>query len=124
MDEHSSLMDALGLEAFLINTGLQSLVQEFIEGQTEHVIELEFFIGEKTISVHSVEKGGSFEKSAGVFFFKSKQFSGCFSELGEHEMHSPDFSLVLETVLADKLQFVVDSFLFEGSSGSVEGGGV
>ena len=65
-------MDALGLEAFLINTGLQSLVQEFIEGQTEHVIELEFLIGEETISVHSSEKGGSFEKSAGVFFFKSK----------------------------------------------------
>jgi hypothetical protein len=34
---------------------------------------------------------------------------------------SPDFAFVLEAVLADQLQLVVDSLLFEGTTGSVEG---
>jgi hypothetical protein len=37
-------------------------------------------------------------------------------------MDSPDLTLVLETVFTDELQFVIDSFLFERSSGSLEGG--
>ena len=72
VDEHSGLMDALGLESFLVDSGLESLVQEFVESQTQDVIEFEFFVGEKTISVHSVQKGSAFEKSSGVFFFEGK----------------------------------------------------
>ena len=120
VDEDSSLVNTLGLEAFLIDSSLQSLVQKLIEGQTQDVIEFEFFIGEETISVHSVEKCSTFEHSSWVFFLKSEKLSGCLSELGEKEMNSPYFSLVLETILSDQLQFVVDSFLFEGSSGSFE----
>ena len=36
-------------------------------------------------------------------------------------MDSPDLTFVLETVLANQLQLVIDSFLFEGSSRSLEG---
>ena len=42
----------------------------------------------------------------------------------EQELDSPDFSLVLETVLSDKAKLVMDSLLFEGSSGGLEGGRV
>ena len=45
MDQDSGLMDRLGLEALLIDTGLDSLIEEFIEGKTENVIELEFLVG-------------------------------------------------------------------------------
>ena len=124
VDEHSGLMDALGLEALLIDSGLQSLVKEFIESETQDVIELEFLIGEETISVHSVEKCGTFEKPSGVFFLEGEELPGCLSEVGEEEMNSPYFSLVLEAVFADQLKFVIDSLLFEGSSGSFEGGGI
>jgi len=72
--------------------------------------------------VHSVEKGSSFEKSSGIFLLKSKQLSGGFSESGEQQVNSPNLTFVLETVFAYKLKFVIDSFLFEGSSWSVEGG--
>ena len=121
VDQHSCLVDALRLEAFLVDTGLQSLVEEFVEGQTEDVIELEFLVGEETIAMHSVEEGSTFEKSSGVFFLEGEELSGCFSELGEGEMHSPYFSLILEAVLADKLEFVINPFFFVGSSWSLEG---
>ena len=44
--------------------------------------------------MHSVKKCGSFEQSSGVFFFKSKQLSGSFSESGKQEVDSPYFSFV------------------------------
>ena len=122
VDQNTGLMNALGLETFLVDSSLQSLVQKFIESQTQNVIEFEFLIGEQTVSVHSVKKGSSFEESSRIFLFKSEQLSGGLSEFGEQEMDSPYLSFVLEAVLADELQFVIDSFLFEGSSRCFEGG--
>ena len=101
MNQHSSLMNALGLETFLVDTSLQPLIEELIESQTQDIIEFKFFMGEKTISVHSVKKGSTFEQSSWVFFLKCKQFSGSLSEFSEKEVNSPDFSLVLKTVFAD-----------------------
>ena len=122
VNEDSGLMDGLGLETFLIDSSLQSLVKEFIDSKTQDVIELELLVAEEAVSVHSVEEGSSFEESSGVFFLKSEELTGSLSELGEEEMNSPDLTLVLETVLSYELQFVIDSFLFERSSGSLEGG--
>ena len=110
------------MEGVLRNSGLQSAVKKFVKGESEHVIELEFFGGEKTISVHSSEEGSTFEKSSGVLLFESEELSGCLSELGESKMHSPYFSLVLEAVLSHELQFVVDSFLLVRSPWSLESG--
>lgn len=108
----------------MVDSSLESLVEEFVEGKPKDVIELEFLVGEETIPMHSVEEGSSFEQSSRILFFKSKQLSGCFSEFGEEEVHSPDLSLILQPVFADKLKLVVDSFLFERPSGGLEGGGV
>lgn len=124
VDQGSSLMDALGLEALLVDSGLQPLVKELIDGKTQHVIELELFVGEETVSVHSVEQCGTFEKSPGVLLLEGEELPGCLSELGEQQMHSPYFSLVLEAVFADQLKLGIDSLLFEGSSGSFERGGI
>lgn len=59
--QDSSLMDGLGLEPFLMDSCLKSLVQKFVEGQTQYVIELELLMSQETISVHSSKKGGAFE---------------------------------------------------------------
>ena len=120
VDEDSSLVDGLGLEAFLVDPGLESLVQELIDGETQDVIQLELLIGEQTISVHSVEQCSALEKSSGVLLLKGEQLSGSLSELGEDEMHSPYFPLVLEAVFTDELQLMIDSLLLEGSSRGVE----
>jgi len=122
VNEDSGLMDGLGLETFLIDSSLQSLVKEFIDSKTQDVIELELLVAEEAVSVHSVEEGSSFEESSGVFFLESEELTSSLSKLGEEEMDSPDLTLVLETVLSDELQFVVDSLLLERSSRSLEGG--
>ncbi len=114
-------MDGLGLETFLVDPGLETFVQEFVDSQTQHVIELEFLVGEETIAMHSVEEGGSFEESSGVLLLKGEQLSCGLSELGEQQMDSPDFSLILESIFSNQLQFAVDSFLLEGTTRSLEG---
>ena len=96
-------MDGLGVEGILRNSGLKSSVKEFIQGQSQNVIELELFGGEETITMHSSEEGSTFEKPSRVFFFKGEELSGCLSELRESEMDSPDFTLILEAILSDKL---------------------
>lgn len=120
VDQDSSLMDGLGLEALLIDPGLQSLIEELVDGETQDIIQLEFFIGEQSISMHSVEQRSSLEQPPGIFFLKGEQLSRCLSELGKDQVHSPYLSLVLEAVFAHQLQLVVDSLLFEGTTWGVE----
>ena len=101
VDQNSGLMDGLGLEAFLIDSSLESLVEELVDGKTQYVIEFEFFIGQEPISMHSVEKCRSFEQSSLILLFKGEQFSSCLSEFGKDQVYSPYFSLVLEAVFTD-----------------------
>ena len=109
------------MESFVENSSLESSVQDLVDGETQDVIELEFFVSQKSVSVHSSQKGGTFEESSGVLLLQSEKFSGSLSELGEGEMTSPDFSFIFETVLTNQLKLMVDSFLFEWSSWSIEG---
>ena len=44
-DQNSGLMDGLGLEAFVEDSGLESSVQEFVYGETQDVIELQLLAG-------------------------------------------------------------------------------
>ena len=74
--------------------------------------------------MHSSEEGRSFKQPSRIFFLECEEFSSCFSEFGESEMNSPDFSLILKPVLANELEFVIDSLLFVGSSRCLECGGV
>lgn len=64
VDEDSGLVDGLSLEAFLVDPSLDALVKELVDGQTEHVIELELLTSEEAIAVHSVEEGSAFEESS------------------------------------------------------------
>lgn len=61
MDQNSRLMDGLGLESLLVDSGLQSLIEELVDGQTQHVIQLQLLVGEQTISMHSVQQCSSLE---------------------------------------------------------------
>jgi len=66
-DQDSGLMDGFGLESFIEDSGLESSIEELVNSETQNVIELELFVSQQSVSVHSSEKGGSFEQSSGVF---------------------------------------------------------
>jgi hypothetical protein len=115
-DQNSSLVDRLSLESLVENSGLESFVQKLIQSQTQYVIELELLIGQKSISVHSSEKGSSFKESSGVFLLQGQKLSGCFSEFGKSVVYSPYLFFIFQAIFTDKLQLMIDSLFFERSS--------
>ena len=117
-------MDRLSLESFVENSCLKSSVQNLVNSQTQNVIELELFVGQKSVSVHSSQKGSTFEQSSGIFLLQSEEFSGGLSELGKGEMASPYLSFIFKTVFSDQLKLMINSFLFERSSWGIESGGI
>ena len=54
VNQDSCLMDGFGLEAFLIDSGLESFVEEFVQSETQDVIEFEFFVGQESVPMHSI----------------------------------------------------------------------
>ena len=100
-DEDSSVMDRSGFEVVSEDDGLESSFHESSVGQTQDVIELVFRFVEETISEASSHEGFTFEESSGILFVKGQKFSGSLSHLGQNELDSPDFSLILETVSTD-----------------------
>ena len=109
----SSVVDGLG-ELGLENSGLKSSLKEFVHSQTEAVIELVLLLRvEKSISEHSVEEGSAFELSNLITFIEGEQGSGSLSDLGQGVLNSPDFSLVLQSVVTALLNFGHNPFLLE-----------
>lgn len=98
------MVDRSGFEVVSEDDGLESSFHESSGGQTQDVIELVFRFVEETVSEASSHEGFTFEESSGVLFFKGQKFSGSLSHLGQNELDSPDFSLVLQTVFTDNFQ--------------------
>ncbi len=117
-------MDRFSLESFVENSGLESSIQKLIWGQTQNVIELEFLVWQKSVSVHSSKKGGTFEQSSGVFLLQSEELPGSLSELGKGKMNSPYLSFIFKTIFADQLKLMINSLFFERSSWGVVGLGI
>jgi len=122
-DQDTGVMNgvsALSLE----DEGLETTFHELSNGQTKDVIELSLGILEETKADHTAEEGLTFEQSAGVLLGEGQKDSCGLSKLGEGQLQSPDFSLVLEAVRADESQLVDKLLFFEGSPGSVGGLGI
>jgi len=121
-DEDSGMMDA-SCEAFFEKHSLQSSIHEFMQSEAQNVIQFVLIFSQKTISNHSSHQSGSFEKSSGVFFIKSQQFSCSLTNSSQDQLDSPDFSLVFETIFTNDLHLIVETFFLERSSWGFEGFG-
>ena len=93
-------------EIKLENSSLESSFHEFVNGQTEDVIELSFGFRKKSVLEHSSEKSRTFEESAGILGVEGQKFSGSLSEFGQDHLDSPDFSLVLQTESTNELESI------------------
>lgn len=125
-DSGSSLVDRAG-QLQLVDLGLQSSLEELFGGKTQAVIELVLGLRvQKAKLEHSVQQGSALEESDRVVFWESKEGSGSLSDLGQSELNSPDFSLVLEAESSASLNSELkisllreNSFLFERTTRSL-----
>ena len=98
------------------NLGLESSLHKLGKSQTEDVIELSLVGLEETELDDSADKGITLEGSSGIIFLEGEELSGGLSELGENELDSPDFSLVLEAVSANNIELAEQPVLIVGLS--------
>lgn len=97
---------------------LQTTLEEVINGESEHVIQLHLVLSQHTdanlrermLQAHNTyqttEQCIPLELSLLILLFECQQFSCSLADLRESVLHAPYFSLVLQSVLADELEFL------------------
>ena len=73
-DKNTGVVDGLG-ETELVDTGLQTTLQEILNLQGQHVIELHAGFVENANTDETANEGVTFEESLGVLFFESEKLT-------------------------------------------------
>lgn len=120
LDEDSGVVDGPG-ETLLEQHRLQSSVHEFVQGQTQHIIELVLVFAQQTVAHHPSHKGRTLEETPWVMLVQGQKLSRSLSDTGKGQLDSPDLPLVLEPVFTDYLHLVVQTLLLEGPPRGLEG---
>lgn len=107
-NQHSGVVDRSG-QTQLENLGLQSSLQEIFWFQSQDVIQLHLVFWQHTNLHQSSDQGITFEQSLGVLLVSGQQVTGSSSDLGQLELNSVDFSLVLQSKFTSQLQFTVQT---------------
>lgn len=102
-DEDTSMVNGAG-QAELENLGLETTLQEILNGKSQDVIELHLVLGKNTRAHQTADKSITLEQTLGVLLVTSQKITGSTTDLGELETNAVDFTLVTETVLAAELQ--------------------
>ena len=74
LDEDSSVMDGLG-QSELVDTGLETALQEILDLQGQHVIELHTGLVKHTDTDQTTDQSVSFEQTLGVFLVEGEKFT-------------------------------------------------
>jgi hypothetical protein len=111
-DEDTSVMDRLG-KTELEDLGLETTLQEIFNFETQDVIELHTGLIEHTNTNKTTDKSVTLKETTGVLLVELKKLTSSTTDLGESVTNTPDFTLVLETELANELQFGINTLRFE-----------
>jgi hypothetical protein len=74
LDQDSGVVDGLG-QSELVDTGLETALQEILDLQGQHVIELHAGLVEHTDTDQTTDQSVTFEKALGVFLVKGEKFT-------------------------------------------------
>lgn len=107
-DQDTSVVDGSG-QTQLVDLGLQTSLQEIFWLQGQDVIQLLLVLGQDTGTDQSSDQSVTFEQSLWVLLVTGQQVTSSTSNLGQLEVDSVDFTLVLQTVLTGKLQLSVQT---------------
>jgi len=117
LDEHTSVVDGLGVTS-VEHDGLEPAVEELLHGQTEDVVQLVLSLGDKTQAHQATQKGSTFEQPLVVLLGESKKSTGHSTDLGKSKLHTPDLTLVAQSILSEKLHLAIETLLLERTAGN------
>ena len=119
-DEHAGVVDALG-HAELEHQGLQAALEQVLDGEAQHVVELCLVLVEDACADQAADQGVALKQALGVLLVEGEQLTGGAAQVGQREGHAPDLVLVLEAVLAGQLELGVQAVGAKGSSRDLVG---
>jgi hypothetical protein len=123
-DKNTCVVDGLG-ETELVDAGLETALQEILNLEGQHVIELHAGLVEHTDTHKTANERVTLEEALGVLLVESEErtarmisvavganggwccLPGSTTDLGEGQLDAPDLALVAQTILADELQLGV-----------------
>jgi len=120
LDENTGMVDGFG-ETELVDTGLQATLQEILDFQGEHVIELHAGFVEDTDTDEAADECVTFEETFGVFLVEGEQLTGRTTNFRQSELDAPHFSLVAQTIFANDLEFGIETSGLEWSTRDLVG---
>lgn len=119
-DQDTGVVDGLG-KTELEDLGLETTLQEVLNLQGQDVIELHLVLLQYTNADQTTNQGVTLEKTAGVLVLQSQELTSSTTNVGQGVTNAPDLTLVAETVLSSKLQFLVETSGLEGTTGDLVG---
>ena len=95
--------------------GLKTTLQEVLNLEAEHVVELHLALVEDTDPDQATQQRVALEQPLGVLLLEGEEDPGGGPHLGEAVLDAPHLPLVPQPVLSDQLQLLVQPSLLEGS---------
>jgi hypothetical protein len=122
-DKDTSVVDGLG-QTLLVHLGLETAFQQLLSRQLKDSIEIQFIVTEETVSAHATKQGSTLKDTLRVLGVQCQQGTCGLSKLGKSILHTPDFALAAKSVLSNETKLGIQTFLFVGSTRSLECFGV
>ncbi len=105
----------------LEHKGLQPALKEVLHSQSQDIIKLVLALIQKSIPIHSSQKGFTLKDSARILLIQSEKFPGSITDAAQSILNPPQLPLTSEPILSHKLQLVVQSLLLIWTTRLLEG---
>lgn len=105
-NENTSVVDGAG-KTQLEDLGLQTTLQEVLDGQSQDVIELHLILGEHTRADQLADQSVTLKETLLVLLVTGQQVTSRTADLGQLETDTVKLTLVTETVLTAELQLSI-----------------
>ena len=109
-DQDTSMVDGLG-HAILEDDGLEAALEEVLNSEGKHVIQLVLTLTKETIAVHAAEECLTLKDTAGVLLIKCEQVPCSITDPAQSILDPPQLTLAPQPVLTDELQLSIKTLL-------------
>ena len=111
-------------EILLEHQSLKAATHDVSSLDTQHIIQLALVLIKKTQTRAAAEKSLTLENTLGILLIESEKISSGFTHLGQHNLNTPNLTLVFQAEFPDNFHLTVQALLLEGTPRSLRGLGV
>jgi hypothetical protein len=109
-DQNTGMVDGLS-KTLLVNLGLKASLQKLLGGKLKDRIKIKLIISKKSVTGHTTKESSSLENTLRILGVKGKKNTSSLTKLSESKLNTPDLTLTPKSVLSDKLELSVKTFL-------------